>query len=204
LPIEWSREWSWSAARRNLASVVALLAMVGFVATAARPSVALDPTRRPGTVELVVDVSYSTVSDDVAPTRLGAIRRTTLGLIDRLPAPVRVGLGSFSGAVQTLASPTTDHAAVQRQIGVLATGPSTAIAMRWIAASTTSSEPSRRPCLAAAGLRWSQHGWPKADWQRRSPARPRTGRPAPCRRQAVAAVPGKPRGFPDADPGPAF
>jgi Ca-activated chloride channel homolog len=29
--------------------------------------------------------------------------------------------------VQALASPTTDHAAVQRQIGVLATGPSTAI-----------------------------------------------------------------------------
>jgi Ca-activated chloride channel family protein len=124
----WLRvEWSWSAGRRHLASVVALLAVAALVATAARPSVALGPTRRQGTVELVVDVSASTQADDVAPTRMGAIQRATMRLIDRLPPQVLVGLISFSGEVRALARPTGDRAAVKGKIERLTTGPSTAI-----------------------------------------------------------------------------
>ena len=120
-------EWSWSAGRRKLAGLCALLAMAAFVATAARPSIALDPTRRQGTVELVVDVSSSTQADDVAPTRMGAIQRSTVRLIDRLPPQIRVGLVSFSGEVQALARPTGDRAAVKGKIAALETGPATAI-----------------------------------------------------------------------------
>jgi Ca-activated chloride channel family protein len=120
-------EWTWSAARRNLASLFSLLAIVGLVATATRPSVALDPSRRHGTLELVVDVSNSTQADDVAPTRLGAIQGSAMRLIDRVPPQVRVGLISFSGEVAALAGPTADHATVKDQIAALQTGPATAI-----------------------------------------------------------------------------
>jgi Ca-activated chloride channel homolog len=120
-------EWSWSAARRRLASLFALLAMAAFLATAARPSVPVAPASREGTLELVVDVSSSTMADDVAPTRLGAIQESTTRLIDRLPPQVRVGLVSFSGEVQALARPTGDRAAVKGQIAAAETGPATAI-----------------------------------------------------------------------------
>ena len=100
-----------TSGRRGLARLCACLAVVGMVVAAGRPSVEVEPAGR--ILELVVDVSGSTAADDLSPTRLGAIQRASLHLLDQLDADVRVGLVSFETSAQTLAKPTTDRDAVR-------------------------------------------------------------------------------------------
>ena len=102
--------------RGRLARLCLWLAVSSFVLAAARPSIEIDPPRRPGILELVVDTSGSTAAGDIAPTRFAAIQEVTTGLLDRIPADLRVGLVTFSSEAATLASPTTDRDLIRREI----------------------------------------------------------------------------------------
>jgi Ca-activated chloride channel homolog len=113
--------------RRRAARLCVLVAIAGFVLAAARPSVDVPAPRRDGVLELVVDVSGSTQATDVAPTRLAAIQRSALRLLDQLPRRVRVGLVAFAGAASSLTQPTTDRDAVRRKVASLRSDGPTAI-----------------------------------------------------------------------------
>jgi Ca-activated chloride channel homolog len=92
------------------------LAVVMVVLAAARPTVELDPGRRPSILTLVVDTSGSTMADDLAPSRLQAIKQATDALLDKAPPDLRVGLIRFAEEAETLTRPTTDHHAVRRHL----------------------------------------------------------------------------------------
>jgi Ca-activated chloride channel family protein len=101
---------------RRLARLCRYLAVAGIVLAAARPTVEVEPAGRARVLELVVDVSGSTLADDIAPTRLQAVERAALRLLDQVPAGLRVGLVSFSTEAETLVRPTTDRDLVRRRI----------------------------------------------------------------------------------------
>ena len=103
------------------------LAVVMVVLAAARPTVELDPGRRPSILTLVVDTSGSTMADDLAPSRLQAIKRATDALLDKAPPDLRVGLIRFAEEAETLTRPTTDHHAVRRHLAALSANGGTAI-----------------------------------------------------------------------------
>ena len=64
----------------------------------------------------MVDVSGSTLADDVAPTRLQAIKQAAMGLLDQVPADRRVGPGSLANEAEILVRPTTDRDLVRQGI----------------------------------------------------------------------------------------
>jgi Ca-activated chloride channel homolog len=111
----------------RLARLCRYLAVAGIVLAAARPAVDVQPAGRAGTLELVVDVSGSTMADDVAPTRLQAIEQAAMRVLDRVPADLRVGLVSFATEAETLVRPTTDRALVGQRIAGLQANGGTAI-----------------------------------------------------------------------------
>jgi Ca-activated chloride channel family protein len=117
----------WAIQRRRLARLCACLAVAGFLATMARPTIPVEPTGRTGILELVVDVSGSTNADDLVPTRLEVVQQATVRLLARLPPLVRVGLVSFSTSAVTLAHPTTDHARVGQEITAFKASGATAL-----------------------------------------------------------------------------
>lgn len=119
--------WRGARWRRRVARLCLWLAVAGFVLAAARPLVAAPATRREGIVELVVDVSGTTNTADVTPTRLVAMEQSALRLLDQLPPRVRVGLVSFSGSATALARPTTDRDLVRGRLGSLGAEGPTAI-----------------------------------------------------------------------------
>lgn len=98
-----------------------------MVVAAAEPSIETAPSERVGILELVVDRSGSTEADDLAPTRLAAVRQATLALLDRVPEGVRVGLVAFSDKPETLAQPTTDRDAVRARLASLGSYGGTAV-----------------------------------------------------------------------------
>jgi Ca-activated chloride channel homolog len=102
--------------RRRLARPCLWLGVTSLVLAAARPSVEIDPPSRPGILELVLDTSGSTAAGDVAPTRFAAIQQVATGLLDRIPAGLRVGLVGFSSEAATLAGPTTDRDLIRRKV----------------------------------------------------------------------------------------
>jgi von Willebrand factor type A domain len=112
---------------RRLVRLCRYLAVAGIVLAAARPALDVEPAGRARVLELVVDVSGSTLADDVAPTRIRATQRAALRLLDQVPADLRVGLVSFSTEAETLVRPTTDHEPVRRRIEGLRSYGGTAI-----------------------------------------------------------------------------
>jgi Ca-activated chloride channel homolog len=102
--------------RRRLARLCLWLAVTSLVLAAARPSIEIEPPSRPGILELVLDTSGSTAAGDIAPTRFAAMQQVATGLLDRIPADLRVGLVGFSSEAATLAGPTTDHDLIRRKV----------------------------------------------------------------------------------------
>lgn len=115
---------SW---RRHLGSGFAVLALGVLVFSLAGPRATLEVPRNRATVMLALDVSLSMRSTDITPTRFRAMQSAATQFVDLLPAPINLGLISFSGSADTLATPTTDHAQVRTAIGNLQLAESTAI-----------------------------------------------------------------------------
>ena len=109
----------------RLARLFLRLAVVVIVLAAARPSI--DTRPRGGTLALVVDVSGSTAADDIAPTRLHAVKQAVARLLDQVSPDLRVGLIAFSDETRTLTRPTPDHETVLAEVRSLFPNGGTAI-----------------------------------------------------------------------------
>jgi Ca-activated chloride channel family protein len=68
------------------------------------------------TVVLVIDTSRSMLSEDVAPTRLGAAKLAAQAFLDRAPGKLRIGLVTFAGDVSVGAAPTHDRERVKQSV----------------------------------------------------------------------------------------
>jgi Ca-activated chloride channel family protein len=99
--------------RRNLRHIPVVLICVGLVAlmvALAGPQAMRKVPRNRATVVLVIDVSLSMQSTDVAPTRLGAAKVAAKKFIADLAPGMNLGIVSFAGTASLLVSPTPDRA----------------------------------------------------------------------------------------------
>ena len=71
---------------------------------------------------LVVDVSFSMIATDVAPSRLEAARAAITSFADHVPSRVKVGLVAFADDPVVVTSPTTDRSLLKAGIASLAPG----------------------------------------------------------------------------------
>lgn len=113
--------------RRHLAFGLVVVALGLLVVSLAGPSAELKVPRNRATVMLALDVSLSMRATDIAPSRFRALQVAATQFVGLLPGPINLGLVSFSGTADTLASPTTDRAQVRTAIGNLQLSESTAI-----------------------------------------------------------------------------
>lgn len=108
--------------RRHVPATLLLLAFTGLGLAAARPEMTLRLPYDRATVIVAIDTSGSMAADDVAPDRLEAAKAAAVAFVDDLPDTVNVGVVSFAGNSAVVATPTTDHAEVERQIAALDIG----------------------------------------------------------------------------------
>ena len=101
---------SW---RRHVIAGLLLGAVALLCVAVARPRVPIDTTSDRATVVLVVDVSYSMVATDVAPSRLEAARAAITSFANHVPSRVKVGLVAFADDPVVVTSPTTNRAPPQ-------------------------------------------------------------------------------------------
>ena len=113
--------------RRHLIAGLLLVAVALLCVAVARPRVPIDTTSDRATVVLVVDVSYSMVATDVAPSRLEAARTAITSFANHVPSRVKVGLVSFADDPVVVTSPTTDRDLLKSGIASLGPGYGTAI-----------------------------------------------------------------------------
>jgi Ca-activated chloride channel family protein len=105
-----------SPLRRHAAAAALGGALALACVAVAGPHVTRSAAVENATVVLVVDTSRSMLSEDVAPTRLGAAKAAAQTFLDRVPAKLRVGLVTFAGDVSVAAVPTHDRARLHRSV----------------------------------------------------------------------------------------
>jgi Ca-activated chloride channel family protein len=105
-----------SHVRRHAAAAAFGGALALACVAVAGPHVARSAPVENATVVLVVDTSRSMLSDDVAPSRLGAAKAAAQTFLDRVPSKLRVGLVTFAGDVSVAAVPTHDRARLRRSV----------------------------------------------------------------------------------------
>jgi Ca-activated chloride channel family protein len=120
--VETRRAW-----RRWVPVALLLLALASAATAVARPRVHLTVPQENATVVLLVDVSGSMRSNDVAPSRLDAAVGAMRRFIDRLPKKVKVGLVAFSSSADVLSQPTTDRETVKNGLAYLTPEAATAL-----------------------------------------------------------------------------
>ncbi|WP_111512559.1 VWA domain-containing protein [Mycobacterium kyogaense] len=97
-----------------------LLASLALLTTAmAGPTDNVRVPRNRAVVMLVIDVSESMSSTDVAPNRLAAAKEAGKRFADELTPGINLGLVEFAGSATLLMAPTPDHAAVKASIDTL-------------------------------------------------------------------------------------
>jgi Ca-activated chloride channel homolog len=111
-----TRAGTW---RRAVPLVALLLALSAIGVAVARPHVSLRvPTER-ATVVLVVDISRSMLSEDVAPSRLEAAKAAAQTFMEHVPESLRVGLVTFSGDVTVPVLPTEEQDLVRDAVAAI-------------------------------------------------------------------------------------
>ena len=100
----------------HVPAVVLVVAMLALVVALAGPQKDQKVPRNRATVMLVVDVSLSMESTDVAPSRLEAAQEAATTFAHNLTPGVNLGLVSFAGTASMLVAPVTDRGPVVRAI----------------------------------------------------------------------------------------
>jgi Ca-activated chloride channel family protein len=102
---------------RERATTALVVGVLGLLCVGvARPHVNRLAPIENATVVLVIDTSRSMLSEDVAPTRLGAAKQAAQSFLDRAPGKLRVGLVTFAGDVSVGAAPTHDRERVKQSV----------------------------------------------------------------------------------------
>jgi Ca-activated chloride channel homolog len=97
---------SW---RRHVPPALFLLALVGLMVAAARPSAVITLPSQTKTVILAMDVSGSMRATDVSPTRISASQEAARAFVTDLPPNTRIGLVAFAGTAMLVAPPTENR-----------------------------------------------------------------------------------------------
>jgi Ca-activated chloride channel family protein len=105
--------------RRHIPAVLALASLAALIVAMARPQALVAVPRDDATVVLTMDSSASMTATDVPPTRLEAAKSAASSFLDQLPKRFRVGLVSFSSAVQVLEEPTEDRNTVRSSLAAI-------------------------------------------------------------------------------------
>lgn len=111
---------------RHIPAGLLILALLLLTLGLAGPTADAQVPRNRATVMLVIDVSLSMNSTDVAPTRLIAAKDAATSFVRSLPAGINLGVESFAGSATVLVSPTTDRDQAVRAIQSLKLAESTA------------------------------------------------------------------------------
>jgi len=111
---------------RHLPAVLIILSLLLFTVALAGPTAEQKVPRNRATVMLVIDVSLSMESTDVAPTRLAAAQVAAKSFAEGMTPGVNLGLISFAGTATVLVAPTTERAGVVKAIDNLKLAQSTA------------------------------------------------------------------------------
>jgi Ca-activated chloride channel family protein len=111
---------------RHLPAALIVLSLLLFTVALAGPTAEQKVPRNRATVILVVDVSLSMESTDVAPNRLKAAQVAATSFAQGLTPGVNLGLISFAGTATVLVAPTTERSGVVKAIDNLKLAQSTA------------------------------------------------------------------------------
>jgi Ca-activated chloride channel family protein len=111
---------------RHVPASLLLVALLLLTVALAGPTAEQRVPRNRATVMLVVDVSLSMESTDVAPNRLQAAQVAAKSFVTGLTPGINLGLISFAGTATVLVSPTTDRQGVVKAIDTLRLAQSTA------------------------------------------------------------------------------
>jgi Ca-activated chloride channel family protein len=111
---------------RHLPAGLIILSLLLFTVALAGPTAEQKVPRNRATVVLVIDVSLSMESTDVAPSRIKAAQVAAKSFAQGLTPGVNLGLISFAGTATVLVAPTTERSGVVKAIDNLKLAQSTA------------------------------------------------------------------------------
>jgi Ca-activated chloride channel family protein len=111
---------------RHLPASLIILSLLLFTVALAGPTAEQKVPRNRATVVLVIDVSLSMESTDVAPSRIKAAQVAAKSFAQGLTPGVNLGLISFAGTATVLVAPTTERSGVVKAIDNLKLAQSTA------------------------------------------------------------------------------
>lgn len=104
---------------RHVPAILLVIALTFLAIALAAPTHDVRIPRNRAVVMLVIDVSESMVSTDVAPTRLEAAKEAGKEFADELTPGINLGLVAFGGSATLLVSPTTNRTAMKNAIDKL-------------------------------------------------------------------------------------
>jgi Ca-activated chloride channel homolog len=104
---------------RRVPAILLAIALVMLTTAMAAPTHDVRIPRHRAVVMLVIDVSESMVSTDVAPNRLAAAMEAGKQFTDELTPGISLGLVEFAGTATVLVSPTANRAAMKAAIDTL-------------------------------------------------------------------------------------
>jgi Ca-activated chloride channel family protein len=120
--------------RRHLPFALFAIALAALGLAIGRPvAIASVPTNQT-TIVLVMDVSGSMCSSDIAPNRLQAAESAAASFIEHQGSSTQIGIVAFSGFAQVVQAPTNDKVALLAALRSLTTGRRTAIGSGILAA----------------------------------------------------------------------
>jgi Ca-activated chloride channel homolog len=96
-------------ARRHLPLLLYGAALVAVALALARPEATVAVPEERAAVMLATDISGSMEARDVSPSRMTAVRRAALDLLDDAPEELRVGVAAFNHAVREIEPPRADR-----------------------------------------------------------------------------------------------
>jgi Ca-activated chloride channel family protein len=120
LPPGWSK-------RRHVPFGLWLMALGSLAGAMGRPVAGVPVSTARAMVVLVVDVSLSMCSTDIAPTRLEAAQTAALGFVRHQAPGTEIGLVAFASFAALVQPPTTDQQQLSSAVRHLETGLGTAI-----------------------------------------------------------------------------
>lgn len=126
--------------RRHLPFALFAVALAALGLALARPIAIASVPANETTIMLVIDVSGSMCSDDIAPDRLQAAEQAAASFIRGQGSSTEIGIVAFSGFAQVVQAPTNDQAALLGALQSLTTGRRTAIGSGILAAIDAISE----------------------------------------------------------------
>jgi len=104
---------------RHLPAILLVLSLVLFTIAMAGPTNDVRIPRNRAVVMLVIDVSQSMRSTDVAPNRMAAAQEAAKQFADELTPGINLGLIEYAGTATVLVSPTTNRDATKNALDKL-------------------------------------------------------------------------------------